>query len=367
MKIFSKRWMLNNFALIRTLFAVAIGYLVALICILFISEAPLTAILTFILKPFDGIRRIGSIIEYMIPITFTGLGMCMMLAVNRWNLVGDGALFLSASITALFATEIASDLPPIILPVLLVVIGAVTGACCAAVPAYVNAKWNTNIVVSTIMLNYVLILGGVYFLQYWMRDSSLTYVGSALIPEKAKMLKLIPGTNVHFGLIIALVMVFLVHKFLYSTKIGYQMRMIGTNPDFARISGMKVMKYMILAQIIGGALAGIGGTSEVLGRYDRFTWLKTLNYGFDGMMVAVIAKGKPSIIPFAAFFLSYIKIGADLVGQTTDVPSEFALMAQSIIIILVAAEDFLANRRQRLVNMIAEEDKGQKTLAGKET
>jgi simple sugar transport system permease protein len=104
------------------------------------------------------------------------------------------------------------------------------------------------------------------------------------------------------GIILAIAATFGVNWFLNQTKAGYQMRMIGQNPQFAKYSGINVVKYVIIAQVIGGALAGIGGAVDILGKYDRFIWLTSNGYGFDGMMIAVIAKGNPKHVPLAALF-----------------------------------------------------------------
>lgn len=347
----------KNFELFRTIVAILIGFAISLILIYFISDEPIKAITAYMFKPFDGMRRIGSMIEYMIPIMFTGLGMCMMLSVSQFNLVGDGALFLSAAAVSYFSSVLIPNFPPILFPILMIVAGALIGGSCGFVPAYLQSKFKTNIVVVTLMMNYILVLGGVYMLLYWMRDPSKTYVGSMPIPEAAKLATIIPKTRVSFGIVLALAATVAVYWFLYRTKAGYQMRIIGQNPQFAKYSGINVIKYIIIAQVIGGALSGIGGAVDILGKYDRFIWLASNGYGFDGMMIAVIAKGNPAYIPFAAFFLAYIKIGADIVGTTTDVPLDFVLVVQSVIVMLVAAVSFMSGIRQNAVVKIASAEK----------
>jgi general nucleoside transport system permease protein len=357
MKIKMNRLFVKNFELFRTLVAILIGFAISLILIYFISDEPIKAITTYMFKPFDGVRRIGSMIEYMIPIMFAGLGMCMMLAVSQFNLIGDGALFLAAAAVSYFSTVLIPNCPPVLFPILMIVAGAVIGGGCGVVPAYLQSRFKTNIVVVTLMMNYVLILGGVYMLLYWMRDPSKTYVGSLPIPEAAKLATIIPKTHVSVGIILAILATVGVNWFLNQTKAGYQMRMIGQNPQFAKYSGINVVKYVIIAQVIGGALAGIGGAVDILGKYDRFIWLTSNGYGFDGMMIAVIAKGNPKHVPLAALFLAYIKIGADLVGTTTDVPLDFVLVVQSVIVMLVAAVSFMSGIRQKAVVKIASAEK----------
>lgn len=349
MKLKLNRFYVKNFDLIRTLIAIAIGFILSLLCIVFISDNPLSVIKVYITKPFDGIRRIGTMIEYMIPIICTGVGMCFMLSVSQFNLLGEGITFFSASFITFVATMLTPNLPRGIFPIFLILVGAAVGAILASVPALLQLKWKTNIVVSTIMLNYVLMYGGIYVLYYWMRDPKPTFIGSYVLPANAKLQYIIPKTQVHQGLFVAVIVVIFAYWFLFKTKKGYEMRMIGKNENFAKYSGINIFWTVLLAQMLGGAMAGIGGTLEQLGRFDRFIWLSQTGYGFDGMMLALISRGNPLTVPVAAFFLAYIRIGADIVGQTTDVPMEFVKVIQAIIIMLVAAQNFLAGSRQKSI------------------
>jgi len=349
MKMKLSRFYVKNFELIRTLIAIAVGFILSLLCIIFISDSPVESIVIYITRPFVGMRRIGTMIEYMIPIICTGVGMCYMLSVARFNLINEGVVFISASFITFVATMLTPNLPPIMFPIFLMMVGALVGAMCASVPALLQLKWKTNIIVSTIMLNFVLMFGGIYILQYWMRDPAPTFIGSFRLPMAAQLSYIIPGTQVHTGIFVAVLVVLFSYWFLYRTKKGYEMRLIGKNENFAKYSGINIFGAVLSAQAMGGAMAGIGGTIEQLGRFDRFIWLGQTGYGFDGMMLALIARANPLLIPIAAFFLAYIRIGADIVGQTTDVPAEFVMVIQAIIIMLVAAQSFLSKSKQRSV------------------
>ena len=341
---------IKYFDLIRTIAAILIGFALSLLCILFISEEPGKAISTFMVGPFQSLRRFGTMLEFMIPITFTGLGMCLMMQVGEFNLIGEGIFSLTGAMVGLLTTKILPPgIPPILYPFILIVFAAVFGAAFALIPAFLRLKFNANIVVVTIMLNYVLYWASMYMLQYWMRDTKVTFLGSEKLPKNALISRMIPGTEVSWGLVLAVVAVLFIYWFLYRTTKGYEIRMTGSNRSFALYAGIGVTGSMILAQAMGGALAGMGSTIEILSRYDRFKWVALTNYGFDGMMVAVIARRNPALVPLGAFFLAYIRIGADLVGQTTDVPVQFVMVIQAIIIMLVAANMFLDNFRRKAV------------------
>jgi simple sugar transport system permease protein len=137
--------------------------------------------------------------------------------------------------------------------------------------------------------------------------------------------------------------------FMRRTTWGYALVQTGRSPGFASYSGINTPLVLIYSQLIGGFIAGIGGSVEVLGMYDRFQWQNLMGYGFDGVIVAILAKNKPQLIPVAAFFLAYIRIGADRMSTATDVTSEMISIIQGIIIMLVAAQAFMSRQRQKML------------------
>lgn len=346
----TSKFTVKYFELIRIFSAVIIGFLLALIFLCFVSDDPINAIKTFILGPFESKRRFFNVIELAIPLLFTSLGMCFMLKVGAFNLIVEGGFMLSGAVVAwLASTVMPSGLPPVAYPAILIIVGAIVGAVCGMIPALLNIKWNANVVVITIMLNYVLTYASTYILRYWMRDASVTYLGSYKIAENAKLHTLLQGTDLHTGIFIAIAAVLFTWWFLNRSTKGFEIRVTGNNKNFAKYVGINVTSAMLLAQIIGGALAGMGGAVEILGKYDRFLWVSQTGYGFSGLMISVLARNNPAAIPFVALLFAYLQIGANIVGTTTDVPSEFVMVIQAVIILLVAATLFMDSFRKRAV------------------
>lgn len=346
----TSKFIVKYFELIRIFSAVIIGFLLALMFLFFVSDNPINAIKTFILGPFESKRRFFNVIELTIPLLFTSLGMCFMLKVGEFNLIVEGGFMLSGAIVAwLASTALPSGLPPVIYPALLIVVGALVGAACGLIPALLNIKWKANVVVITIMLNYVLTYASTYILRYWMRDTSVTYLGSHKLAKNAKLHTLLRGTDLHTGIFIAIAAVLFTWWFLNRSTKGFEIRVTGNNRSFAKYVGISVTSAMLLAQMIGGALAGVGGAVEILGKYDRFLWVSQTGYGFSGLMISVLALNQPAAIPFVALLFAYLQIGANIVGTTTDVPSEFVMVIQAIIILLVAATLFMDSLRKRAV------------------
>lgn len=352
--------------LIRIITAVAIAYAVALITLFAISDDPVYIIKQFILGPFSSLRRFGSIINLMIPFTFTGLCFCFMYAVNKFNLSGEGIFMFSGCMTALVAIKIGEVLPAPVAMILLFGVGALTGIVVSFIPAWMDAKFNANIVVSSLMLNSILVFLSIYVLTYMMRDTTIGALGSLLIPDSVRLPMILGKLKVHAGLILAIIAVILVAILFYKTVFGYKMRVVGSNPWFAKACGISMSTTIIVSQLIGGALAGIGGCSEILGNYDRYNWVSSTQHGFDGLMVAVLARRNPMLVPVAAFLLAYIRIGADVVNSKGDIPIEFITVIQGIVILMVAAEEFMGKFKKNLIYKTAREELAKKEQQGEQ-
>ena len=147
--------------------------------------------------------------------------------------------------------------------------------------------------------------------------------------------------------------------FMYRTRWGYGIRMIGINQDFARYSGMNVAAIIILSQVLGGALAGIGGGVEMLGRYSAYSWNALPGYGWAG--------NNPAFVPLAAFFMAYLNKGCLLMSTYCGVPSQLIDILQAVIFVFFAAKQFLAGYRQRLVVKGAQEELAAQKAAAAET
>jgi general nucleoside transport system permease protein len=143
--------------------------------------------------------------------------------------------------------------------------------------------------------------------------------------------------------------VVIVALLMYRTRWGYAIRMIGINQAFSKYSGMKVGSTIVLSQVIGGVLSGMGGGIEVLGRFSTFLWKELPGYGWTGVTIAILAKNNPLLVPLAAFFIAYLNKGCQLMATYCDVPSEMIDIIQAAIFLFFAAEQFLSGYRQKIV------------------
>lgn len=337
----------KKFDILRTVLSVGIALLISFLIILIASDEPVKAILELLTGPLKSARRFGNVIETMIPLTFTGVGVSIMFAANQINLAGEGAFHLGG----LVATYIALNtvLPMGISPWVCILVAGFLGSMVTAVPAVMKIKTDSDVLVSSLMMNYIIVFFANYVLSYILRDPKAGAVVSFAIPAHIQFSTIIPGTRIHLGLLIALIVAFLGWVFLYKTKIGYEIRVTGENMDFAKYSGINVLKVTLVSQLLGGFIFGMGGGVEILGMYNRFSWTSSLGYGWDAIIITTLAKKNPLYVPFAAFFLAYLRTGASKMSIATNVPTEIITVTQGIIILLVVAEQFLSKYKHKMI------------------
>lgn len=346
-KIQSTKSIEKKFDILRIAIAIIISLLLAFILIAIVGQSPIEALRQFMLEPLMSKRNFGNVIELAIPLTFAGLSVCVMFQCNQFNMGVEGAFFFGGLSAGYIATTFM--LPAGLHPVAAIIGGAITGMIICTIPAVLKVKWNANEVVSSLMLNYVVLYFGYYILQYIMLDPAAGYPASRTFSAAAKLPVIVNKTRIHAGVFLALILVVLVYIFIYKTKWGYSIRMIGKNEKFSKYSGMSIGGTIILSQLVGGALAGAGGATEVLGMYTRFSWVSLPGYGFDGIIIAILARNNPIFVPLAALFLAYLRIGADIMSRRTDIAPEFVAFVQSFIILLVGAKLFLEKYKHKKI------------------
>ena len=297
-------------------------------------------------------------LETASPIIFCGIAIAIAFQAEQFNVGAEGAMFISAAVGTAFA--VSTHMPLLIhVPMVLIVAGA-TGAVWGFVPGFLKAKWGASELVCSLMMNYIAYFLGLYLINYHFRDKAAGYLVSYRLPETAWLGQFLPGTRLHWGIIIAVLFAVAVYYFLYHSTYGYEIRTTGFNRKFAKFGGINIFTVIILSQVISGAIAGVGGMTEIMGIHRRFNWQMSPGYGWDGVIVAIIGRNHPILVIFASLFLSYIRVGGQILNLMADVPSELVSVIQSIIILLITAEAFLGQWKYRIIRREAEREEAVK-------
>lgn len=344
---------LNFFDKLRTISAVFLAILITAVIIFITSKSPVVALSSLLLGPIGKIRYFSNVLEMMIPLTFTGLSLCITYQSKYFSFSADACFYMGAVIAAFIAIKLA--LPGIVHPLVAILIAGVFGGLIGLIPAIMKIKWKAHELVSSLMLNYVFYFLGLYIINYHLRDPKASQFASYKFNDSFALPIIFPGTRLHAGFLIAILLIVLGYIYIYKTKWGYEVRMVGDNTRFAEYSGINTVKVIIVAQFIAGAVAAMGGAVEMSGMYKRFLWDTDPSYVWDGVIIALLSKNNPKFVPLAAFFLSYLRVGADIMARKSDVSNQIISIIQGIMILLIAAEKFLSYLKQREENKLAKE------------
>ncbi len=304
-------------------------------------------------------KRFTEILAAMIPTTFTGLSVCIMFAANQFNMGAEGGIMLGAFVSAMAAIYL--PLPAGLHPVVAVLLGGLAVGIVMLIPAVLKAKLNVSEMVCSLMLNYIIMYVIKFMMNTYLADKSKGQIMSYPFRETSVIApivnnKIFSGSKLTWGFVIAIIAVILCGLFMYRSRWGYAIRMIGINQDFSKYSGMNVAGTIILSQVVGGFLAGAGGGIEMLGRYNAFSWSALPGYGWTGITIAILAGNNPYMVPLAAFFMAYLSKGCDLMATYAKVPAQLISIVQGVIFLFFAADQFLSGYKQKLVVQSAQEE-----------
>ncbi len=284
------------------------------------------------------------------PIILAALACSVAFRMKLWNIGAEGQFIMGAFGAS--AIVLAPVLPAgtsrwIFIPVMMVA-GMAAGAIWGFIPGYLKAKFNVNEIISTLMLNYV----AVAWVNFWIFgvwteggfQMSPKFPNEAWLPRLLEFAKTFPalrGLTTHLGLVIGIVAAIILWFIIFRSRWGYEIRLIGDNPHAAKYAGINITRNVIWVMMLSGALAGLGGMSEVSGVVHRLqTAPIAAGYGFTGIIVAWLAKLNPLVIIVAS-----ILFGALILAGREIQPSGVPKMIQGIILVCLIASDFLLRYR----------------------
>lgn len=318
--------------------AAVLALLLCAIPLLWAGAPVLEAYGVMIQGAFGSRFAIAETLSRATPLVLTGLAATVAFRAKLWNIGAEGQLYLGA----LAATALGSgalDLPGWALLPLMLVAGALAGGLWMAGPTLLKTRLGVDEVVTTLLLNFVVLLFVSMMLEGPMKDPlGMGWPQSAPILDAAALPKLIPRTRVHAGLVIAVVAAVLVWLMLARTTWGFEMRATGANPSAARFAGMPVGRVMLRVGLISGALAGLAGVGEVAGLKGYLTQDLSPGYGYAGIVVAMLAQLHALGVLLAALFVAAVFVGADSMSRAIGVSSYIAnlVVATSLLTVLLS-------------------------------
>lgn len=325
-----------------------------LLLILALGLDPKIAMQALFMGAFGTKSALGETIVKMTPLILTGLSFALANRCGLINLGAEGQLYMGGLCAVIVALNV--NVPSFVHIPLAVVAGFVGGGLWGMLAGYFKVRFGANEMITTIMLNYV----ATYFANFMVTDVMVEPPGTMPqtppILETAQLPRLLEGTRIHAGILIALFCILVYYIFLWKTRSGYETRVVGLNPDAASYAGINNKRKAMLAMFLAGGFAGLAGTMELLGVQLRMFQNFSPGYGFDGIAVALLGQNSPIGILFSSLMFGALRSGSNLMQMTAKVPAASIYIIQSLVIVFVVGSRYVTDLQKKLA--IKREAKG---------
>ena len=277
------------------------------------------------------------------PLILTALCTALPARLGLVIIGNEGAVVLGGVAGAAMGVALAGA-PPLVVQIGMSAAGMALGGLWVALAGALRQWRGVNETISSLLLTYIAIALMNHFVEGPLRDpQSLNKPSTASIGD-ANMIGTIPGMDVHWGLVFGIIACLLVYAFLRFTTWGFAMEVIGGNAKTARMMGLNVGRYVLLACGVGGAAAGIAGTVEVAAVLGKANASLSVGYGYAGILVSFLARHHPLAIIPVAILLGGIGASGGLLQRRLDLPDAAVVVLQGIIFVAILASETLYGR-----------------------
>jgi len=295
---------------------------------------------------FTSFRTPSGIVQTLlkfVPLLLQALAFTVPLSAGKFNIGGEGQLIVGA-IGATAVGILFAGLPALLLLPMVILAGILFGAFWAAIPAWLLYRFNINEILTTVLMNFVSFSLIDYVATKVWRDPAAGHPTTVPIGAGGELPLLIARPPLNMGIILAVFIAAAVYIYVSRTVAGYELVATGANPRASMVYGIDVRKMFLLSLILGGALAGLSGAIEVAGIQHRLIEGLQSNYLLLGIIIGLIAKGNNLAVPFVAFFIAVLEVGASAMQRTMMIPVEMVFIVEALILLFVLLSDVVRRR-----------------------
>jgi simple sugar transport system permease protein len=326
---------------LRVVAVIAAALLIGFFITLMVSKEPVAAYTAFLTGPLPkitfengalsigGMNRFGNWLEESITLILLGLSISIVFKARQFSLGAEGQLFLGALAAGVVSLYVPG--PNFMVIPLAFVAAGLTGYLWGLIPGTLKAYLQVDEIVSTLMFNVIAIQLYQLLLFQLLRDPTAGFIATVNFPDAAVLPLVIPGTRVTIALWLLMA----------RTPFGFRLKMLGSNLKFAEYGGIDTRRVIVQSMAISGILAGLAGAQLVMGLLKKLTLNLSPGIGFEGIVVALLARNDPRYVLLTGLFYGYLRTGAQIMERSSDVTREVVLIIQAIIILLITAERLL--------------------------
>jgi simple sugar transport system permease protein len=329
------------------LVALLLTVLCGMLLFALLGKSPLAAVQVFFVEPLRTLRGVGEVLLKATPLILCAVGLALCFRANVWNIGAEGQLIAGAIAgggVALLATRDTSG--AIVAAVL--VAAALGGMAWAAITAWLRDRFNASEILVSLMLVYV----AQFLLDFmvhgpWRDPSGFGFPQSALFADAARMPRILDGTRLNFGFVVALGAAAIAWLLLARGFIGFQLKVAGLAPLAARYAGFSQRRVLWFTLLASGALAGIAGAAEATGPVGQLTPTISPGYGFAAIIVAFVGRLHPLGVVAASIVMALFYIGGELAQSRLGLPAALTGVYQGLLLFFLLACDTFIHYRVR--------------------
>lgn len=325
--------------------AVLAAFAVAGVVIAVLGHDPFLAYRAILTTSFRSSFGFVETLHKWVPLVLIALGFVIPLAAGKYNIGGEGQLLVGATAAAAVGI-VAADLPGVVLLPAVLLAGVVAGGLWAAIAAWLMDRFGVNEILSTVLLNFVSFGVVDYIASDVWSDPAAGHPTTVPIGSGGE-LPLIGRPPFHAGVLLAVVVCVVTALVVRSSVGGFELRAAGANARAAQVHGLRVSRIAVGALIIGGALGGLAGGVEVAGVHYKLIEGMQSNYLLLGIIIGLIARGSVVAVPFVAFGIAVLEVGANAMQRLAGVPAEMVLIVEALILLFLLFSDVVGARLGR--------------------
>ncbi|MFN7124631.1 MAG: ABC transporter permease [Allorhizobium sp.] len=339
----------NLFAIVSPLLALALTVFFGGIMFALLGKDPVSALFSFFIEPLLEVWSLHELAVKAAPLILIGVGLSVCYRSNNWNIGAEGQFIAGAIVGSILPITFYEWTSPLLLPLMLVM-GAIGGAAYAAIPALLKTRFNTNEILTSLMLVYIAQLLLDWLTRGIWKDpagynfpQSRSFVSEAVLPE------ILSSGRAHLGIIFALIAAVAVWFMMRYTLKGFQVVVLGQSERAGRFAGFSSRKMVWFSMMFSGALAGLAGISEVSGSIGHLQPTISPGYGFTAIIVAFLGRLNPLGIIASGFVLALTYLGGEGAQLSIGVSDKVTRVFQGLLLFFVLSCDTLILYKVRLV------------------
>ena len=327
-----------------TILAIILGIITSFAFLPLLGVNPVESFGVMLRETFSDTFSMGNILVKTTPLILTSLAFAFTYKANLYNIGAQGQFYVGCICAVAVTLGLQTKIPGVLVMILACVASIIGGGLTGLLIGFLKSKFGANEFLVSMMSTYVVIYVMQLLLRTVLQESKHEYLKTDYIDASAWLPKIIEGTSVSLGIVIAVAAAIFIWFLLYHTSVGYRIRVMGLNQDAAAMSGINPKIQCMIAFFISGAIAGLAGFTEINGMQHMLLTDFESNIGSYGIGIAIMANANPIGIIFAALLFGTLQVGGTALGRNTDAPASVIDVLLGFVMLFVLISFFVRRK-----------------------